>query len=136
MNILHLTEFPPNRRRFLKQGIALGALAGLDPLASIIHGATTIATGKTVEISSGKVRGTVHDGISAFKGIPYGAPTGGKMRFMAPAKPASWAGRPRLFHIWASITAEHELRRGACSSGQRSGGRLRRGLSISECLDS
>ena len=73
MKVEDTMEFPPNRRRFLKQGIALGALAGFDPLASILHGATTIATGKTVEISSGKVRGTVHDGISAFKGIPYGA---------------------------------------------------------------
>lgn len=90
MKIEDTVEFLPNRRRFLKRGIALGALAGLNPLASV--GATTGATGKTVEISSGKVRGTAHDGISAFKGIPYGAPTGGKMRFMPPAKPAAWSG--------------------------------------------
>ncbi len=90
MNSSDLSAFPPSRRRFLKQGIALGAIAGLHPLASI--GATTGASGKTVEISSGKIRGTAHDGIPAFKGIPYGAPTGGKMRFMAPAKPASWPG--------------------------------------------
>jgi hypothetical protein len=50
MKISHLTDVPPNRRRFWTQGIALGAIAGLDPLAGMLHGATTITTGKTVEL--------------------------------------------------------------------------------------
>jgi para-nitrobenzyl esterase len=79
-----------NRRHFLKQGLTLGALAA-DPLARVVRGEVS-ATGKTIEITSGQIRGTVHNGIHAFKGIPYGAPTGGRMRFMAPAKPASWSG--------------------------------------------
>jgi para-nitrobenzyl esterase len=46
----------------------------------------------TAETSSGSVRGVVVDGIRIFKGVPYGASTAGKNRFMPPVKPAKWSG--------------------------------------------
>ena len=45
-----------------------------------------------VETANGIVRGMANTGIKAFRGIPYGADTGGKNRFMPPRKPAAWTG--------------------------------------------
>jgi len=45
-----------------------------------------------VDTSSGIVRGTVNTGVKIFRGIRYGADTGGKNRFMPPRKPAPWTG--------------------------------------------
>jgi para-nitrobenzyl esterase len=46
----------------------------------------------TAETSAGKVQGIANGAIKEFKGIPYGAPTGGKNRYMPPKKPARWSG--------------------------------------------
>jgi para-nitrobenzyl esterase len=45
-----------------------------------------------VETAYGRVRGYVFRGISVFRGLPYGAPTGGANRFMPPRPPAAWSG--------------------------------------------
>lgn len=46
----------------------------------------------------GKVRGFILRGIHNFLGIPYGADTSGKNRFMPPQKPAAWSDvRPALW---------------------------------------
>ncbi len=51
----------------------------------------------TVDTASGKVQGINNTGIKEFKGIPYGAPTGGKNRYMPPRKPAAWTGVRECF---------------------------------------
>src|SRR6202048_1888516 len=59
--------------------------------------ANDIATGDArsspvVEIASGKLRGANAAGVCAFKGVPYGASSGGHNRFMAPQPPQAWVG--------------------------------------------
>src|SRR5262249_45226140 len=46
----------------------------------------------TADTQSGKIQGMSNAGIKEFKGIPYGAPTGGQNRYMPPRKPAAWTG--------------------------------------------
>lgn len=59
-----------------------------------------------VEIDSGKIYGFVRNGIVTFKGIPYGASTEGKNRFMPPQKPAPWAGvRSALY--WGPVSPQN-----------------------------
>ncbi|MFT3659869.1 MAG: carboxylesterase family protein [Gordonia sp. (in: high G+C Gram-positive bacteria)] len=45
-----------------------------------------------VTVTGGRVRGTVHDGIATFLGIPYAAPPTGRAAFEAPAPVVPWDG--------------------------------------------
>jgi para-nitrobenzyl esterase len=45
-----------------------------------------------VEISSGKLRGTIIEGVAAFKAVPYAAPPTGAHRFLPPREVEPWPG--------------------------------------------
>jgi para-nitrobenzyl esterase len=84
-----------SRRSFLKNSgmvIAGAHAAAILPFAETVHAQTSSSLFVTTDTTSGKVQGMNLGGIRTFKGIPYGAPTGGKNRFMPPQKPAAWTG--------------------------------------------
>ncbi len=62
------------------------------PPASGLGGGTNGAIFPVAETTHGKVQGIENAGIKEFKFIPYGAPTGGRDRYMPPKKPAPWKG--------------------------------------------
>ena len=94
-----------NRRDFFQTmgaGAAGFGLATTLPLASCAAPATQAAAdddeqilfiGDDIALANtqyGKVKGYVLRGINYFLGIPYGAPTSSKNRFMPPQKPEPW----------------------------------------------
>ena len=76
-----------SRRDFLKTAAASGLVLSSAWGADNKNDKFVVA-----DTAFGKVRGVDADGIKTFKGIPYGASTAGKNRFMPPADPARWTG--------------------------------------------
>lgn len=97
-------DLPPVRldRRAMLASLPLatvGAMATAPGLAEAAtprkaksDGTLTTPQDAIVETRYGKVRGYLDNGIYTFKGIPYGASTEGKARFLPPAPPAPWTG--------------------------------------------
>jgi para-nitrobenzyl esterase len=96
---IRLAEAGESRRRFLRGSTLAAASATLGyeaPAVAAGYSCYGLAEGNKPTIADtthGKVRGFVTaDGIRTFRGIPYGADTSGKNRFLPPRKPASWTG--------------------------------------------
>jgi para-nitrobenzyl esterase len=54
--------------------------------------AATATPSKAVRVTGGRIQGVDLAGVHVFKGIPYGASTGGANRFMPPRPPDAWSG--------------------------------------------
>ena len=78
-----------NRRTFLEIG-------GASLLSSLIHermiAQSSAPPGPVIDVASGRIRGVVEEGVHVFRGVPYGAPTGGANRFLPAKPPRPWTG--------------------------------------------
>src|SRR5512136_1188382 len=112
-----------SRRQLLRLSTPAGVAAALPGAALASQGARAAApkppagscsTPRTAVASTryGKVRGYVDDGVFTFKGVPYGADTGGERRWLPAAPPKPWDGEypaltygancPQRLHGWPS----------------------------------
>jgi len=98
-----------DRRSVLIAGAALAAAAAAPKAfaqaptppaaapAGLAAGGGSSKIFQTTNTAAGKVQGIANGPVWEFKGVPYGAPTGGKNRYMPPQKPAPWKGVRECF---------------------------------------
>ncbi len=77
-----------SRRDFLKQSGFLIAASSV----GVAHAFADDGGPVIAETVFGRIRGSEIGGIKVFKGVPYGASTSGKNRFMPPVAPPKWTG--------------------------------------------
>jgi para-nitrobenzyl esterase len=72
--------------------LVLSACAKAPEPTSVTSSAASVAEATVATTKYGHVRGAERNGVFTFQGIPYGASTAGKNRFMPPQVPSSWPG--------------------------------------------
>ena len=78
-----------------RRSVIVGAAGAMG--AASAYAAAPAQGGPIARTRQGQVQGYLDGQIKVFKNIPYGAPTGGASRWLAPKPPASWAGiRPAV----------------------------------------
>lgn len=80
------------RRQFLRATVVTSAALALTDSASILAQEAREKLFVVADTTAGKIRGVAVDGINQFRGVPYGATTAGRYRFMPPAPVAPWSG--------------------------------------------
>lgn len=75
-----------NRRTVIKGAVAVAGTLAL-PLGSLAGESAPEAT-----TAYGRIRGYNDGPVKVFKGVPYGAPTGGENRWLPPKAPLAWTG--------------------------------------------
>ena len=77
-----------SRRDVLRHSALLLAAAGVGLRPAFAEDGQAVVA----DTAYGRIRGLEVRGIKVFKGVPYGASTGGANRFMPPVAPAKWTG--------------------------------------------
>jgi len=95
------------RRTFVGWSLLVGSSLGVTGIFSRAARAAVQAT-PVVETAQGKLTGAAINGVMRFKGIPYGAPTSGKARFMPPQPVTPWTGIRSAIKLGAPIYQEFE----------------------------
>jgi len=81
-----------DRRSFLRASLLAGGALAARSLSRRTSFVAAESNSLLATTKAGMVRGAVEDGIIVFKGVPYGAPPTGALRFMPPVPPAPWTG--------------------------------------------
>ncbi len=81
-----------SRRHFLRNSSIFSAFSGAGLLLPAAVFADNEGKSVVADTTFGKIEGVTNSGVNVFKGIPYGADTGGANRFKPAQDPTPWTG--------------------------------------------